>query len=834
MDDFTLPTEKEGRVGNKGEAVCSDRAELMERIKRGESPTWVPNQAVSRPYLDFRNTHLPSVGYGLNLRGYGSRSHCLHHDLLECCTIVKEETVHEDPTRRLLGLIAGDLTWGILANRLCLQLQEEYFKTNNRDGPNLRRQPSEWKAPTPLLPAAELKSITQKQDDTLNDGLSIPLDIQRPRSALHAGDFKEEQRKAKGNSPNSPRVSGCFSGFQQGPLGTSPTTPWYDPPSSFKRFGTSPPVSSSDRDYATPDRRLWRSRAPSLSSYSSSSYVLKAPTTPLVQQSNNTDLDFSPTTRSVSPEKNNRRHTLPPDTLQVMHSSSGGQASVSPQAARHALSYRREGSFSHGHHQRRSLNSNWSLQASMPPQTPAYPRPRRTSFSSEASPRQHAHMVGSYEESILRGWMSTAPSKPLDFTAQIGVLGKGNCKPKCPAHVTVPFPAVFYSWSAGNGRKSVTDDPSPYVGHIDLQHSLFPLEAEERPSLQAESNGELQTNQKHAKHNNTAAKLTARKSKRRMRTSPASAPPRGSYRIPEQGQLQIIIKNPNKTAVKLFLIPYDLSGMEPSTKTFVRQRSYSADPVIDSPMASESHSNPALISGKPTLRYLIHVNICSPSKGRFYLYQQIRVVFANRVPDNKEQLRNEIQVPQPRFSAYKPIRDSLCGASSSAGAKLTAEKAYRRRSSGFGFGSDEADSHGAQTFTGGSTFPFDSGPPVPPIPAIPFDLAVSRQRRYKGQESSNGEAMDLDTSRSTTASDLQSLLSDTAINHSNGVQLSSSYKSNASINGIDGYNKLIKGDTGYGGIFGRPGTPEPGEGLLARRLKGLDVQRNSRQVEEET
>lgn len=30
-----------------GEALCSDRTELMERIKRGESPTWVPNQAVS-------------------------------------------------------------------------------------------------------------------------------------------------------------------------------------------------------------------------------------------------------------------------------------------------------------------------------------------------------------------------------------------------------------------------------------------------------------------------------------------------------------------------------------------------------------------------------------------------------------------------------------------------------------------------------------------------------------------------------------------------------------------------------------------------------------------
>ena len=729
-------------------------------------------------------------------------------------------------------LLVGNLTWGVRANGLLVQLQEEYLKTNDRDFSNLQRQPSEWKAPTSLLPAAELKSITQKQNDTLKDGISIPLEIQRPRSALHAGDFQEEQRKTLGNPPDSPRVPRYFDAFPKGPLGTSPTTPWYDPPSSFKSFGTSPPASPSDRDYATPDRRPWRSRAPSLSSYSSSSYVLKAPTTPLVQQSNNTDLDFSPTTRSVSPEKSNRRHTLPPDTFQNLHSSSSGQASTPSQTARHPLSYRREGSFSYGHHPRRSLNSNWSLQAPGSPQTPAYARPRRTSFSSEASPRQHAHMVGSYEESILRGWMSTAPSKPLDFTAQIGVLGKGNCKPKCPAHVTIPFPAVFYSWSAGNGRSSVTDDPSPYVGHIDLQHSSSPPESEEPASLRKGINSESQASQKCAEHHATVAKQTRRKAKNKTRTSPASAPPQGSYRIPEQGQLQIIIKNPNKTAVKLFLIPYDLSGMEPSTKTFVRQRSYSADPVIDSPVASTSPSNPALASGKPTLRYLIHLNICSPSKGRFYLYQQIRVVFANRVPDNKEQLRNEIQVPQPRFSAYKPTRDSF-GASSSAGAKLTAEKAYRRRSAGFGFGSHEAVGHATQTFMSGSTFPFDTGTLAPPIPAIPFDLAVSRQRPYPGQDSSISEGMDLDSSRPTTASDLQSPLSDKAMNHSNGVQLSSSYKSNSSSGVSDGYNKLIKGDTGYGGVFGRPATPERGEGLLAKRLKGLGVQRDWRPVDDE-
>ncbi|CRK38422.1 hypothetical protein BN1723_015326 [Verticillium longisporum] len=43
-----------------------------------------------------------------------------------------------------------------------------------------------------------------------------------------------------------------------------------------------------------------------------------------------------------------------------------------------------------------------------------------------SSDPRHASMVGSYEESILRGRMSTNPSKPLDFLAQIGVLGLGK------------------------------------------------------------------------------------------------------------------------------------------------------------------------------------------------------------------------------------------------------------------------------------------------------------------------------------------------------------------------------------------------------------------------
>lgn len=424
--------------------------------------------------------------------------------------------------------------------------------------------------------------------------------------------------------------------------------------------------------------------------------------------------------------------------------------------------------------------------------------------------------------------MSTAPSKPLDFTAQIGVLGKNNCKPKCPAHVTVPFPAVFYSWSAGIGRSVTSDDPSPYVGHIDLQH--LPSGSEKETSVSNEGVTELESQglDDSLESGPTAFRLGSRKSKKRRRTSTSTAPPGGSYRIPEQGQLQIIIKNPNKTAVKLFLVPYDLTGMEAGFKTFVRQRSYSADTFIDSGLVAKALDDPALVARKPTLRYLIHLNICSPSKGRFYLYQHIRVVFANRVPDNKEQLRNEIQVPQPRFSAYKPNKEAVSSpGSSSAAAKLSADKAFRRRSSGFAFGSGDMDTHATQEFAGGSTFTFNSAQLIPPIPAIPFKIISPKQLPAETIDSEPAEdIMDTDSSRPDTAasaSDMPSPLTD-KLTRFKGVQLSSSYRSSSS-EGSDGYTKLTKGESGYGGVFGRPGTPEPGEGLLAMRLKSQKAAR---------
>lgn len=288
--------------------------------------------------------------------------------------------------------------------------------------------------------------------------------------------------------------------------------------------------------------------------------------------------------------------------------------------------------------------------------------------------------------------MSTTPSKPLDFLAQIGVLGLGtNCKSslRCPAHVTLPFPAVFYSYAnTPHGRSNSDDGPSPYVGQIDLENGLPNPEetsrAKRRSSQQRRAKREASVDMEMTGVETPPPDAREVAKQRRRTGSGPKTPPGGSYRIPEKGQLQIIIKNQNKTAVKLFLVPYDLAGMEPGTKTFIRQRSYSGGPIVDGEAAALDQD-----ADRSVLRYLVHLHICCPARGRFYLYKSIRVVFANRVPDGKEKLRNEVTLPEPKFTPYKPIRvmhPSSVQQASGPGASLAADKAFRRRSSGFALG----------------------------------------------------------------------------------------------------------------------------------------------------
>ncbi|KAH6856527.1 hypothetical protein B0I37DRAFT_367666 [Chaetomium sp. MPI-CAGE-AT-0009] len=609
-------------------AVCN-RAELIERLKRGESPAWVPNRLV----------HLePQPTFGTSW---------LTEEKLE--SLFHQNKATSPPrTPRLTGPASPGLL------------------------------------PAPTI-TPEKQDVTQGQQ-SIGSPSQEGMNIERPRSALHSGNFTPVEL--------SPRSGGTEDTIL-------PDSEIHFPSASAGWMSTSPP-----RDYAALDftrhaatyrREAFKSGPPSLSSSLSSVFAYQPPTSPLVQSESNEDLDFTLPLDSFNIDANSprnpRRHTL-----------NFGHSPFTNSASHRQSPLRRESAFPYQAHQpRRSLSSTPNLSfTGTPPQTPALFRSRRPSFGSEASPLHHASMVGSYEESILRGRMSTIPSRPLEFTAQIGVLGLGKCKAslRCPAHVTLPFSAVFYNYaSTSSGGSKVEDGPSPYVGQIDLENGLPNPEegqrakrklqsryqdlkgtAEEGPRIR-ESPAELSEGE------GTSSRTTT--SKRPSRAP--KAPPGGGYRIPEKGQLQIIIKNQNKTAVKLFLIPYDLAGMEPGTKTFIRQRSYSAGPIIETEVPRDA---PGPGSDRPTLRYLIHLHICCPSKGRHYLYKSIRVVFANRVPDGKEKLRNEVTYPDPRFTPYKPVRvmhpqlgvSGYATATSTSvppGTSLAAEQAFRRRSLGF-------------------------------------------------------------------------------------------------------------------------------------------------------
>ncbi|RPB10623.1 hypothetical protein P167DRAFT_525664 [Morchella conica CCBAS932] len=406
----------------------------------------------------------------------------------------------------------------------------------------------------------------------------------RPHSALHQGVFVNEFRNSQ-IYPQSPILQ------QSSPLSLE-----------FKSLFSTNPSSVSPRTIAFGADNVseihqarTRQRAPSFSNF-----VLKAPTSPLVHSSNpdndnneNNPLQTWTEPIAISTSKSEKRFPVPASPLSSLQ--------LSPSAP---LNSRQ--SFGSGTGSRR-ISENWQELPS--PSVSSRQTRRLSGFANSTSDLPFGSFVGSYEESILNGRMSTTPSKPLSFVAQIGVLGIGKCKAslRCPAHVTLPFPAYFYS--VGD-----YDSPSPYVGQIDLD-----------TALSAEKN------------------------------KPSKVPPGvgGAYRIPQRGQLQIVIKNPNKTAVKLFLVPYDLKDMDAGTKTFIRQKSYSAGNALLSDLPQSSTVSMKREKEKDALRYLIHLHIVCPSRGRYYLHKSIRIVFANRVPDGKEKLRNEVLWPEPKFSPWK-------------------------------------------------------------------------------------------------------------------------------------------------------------------------------------
>ncbi|KAF8457630.1 hypothetical protein BDZ91DRAFT_666433 [Kalaharituber pfeilii] len=415
-------------------------------------------------------------------------------------------------------------------------------------------------------------------------------DTSRRQSALHSGVFTDDSNGGNFNHPPTPIASTFDISFRNAFQSDDRTV--IGPSLSSIR---STQQNGQDSDLSVPPTRR-RLRGNSITSLSS--FVFKVPTSPLVYSSSPDHMD----TESTSPHSSALGWTQLDAPMPALPSSLSSLHGIS------------------------SRNQPYNFKRRSMPEAyvdgPLLRQPRRLSSGvGSGSELPFGSFVGSYEESILNGRMSTTPSKPLMFVAKIGVLGMGKCKSalKCPTHVTIPFPAYFYS--VGD-----YDSPSPYVGQIDLE-------------------------------------MLAEKANKKF--------PYGGYRIPQQGQLQIVIKNPNKTAVKLFLVPYDLRDMEPSTKTFVRQKSFAAGNAILDEILPPTEQHKIRNRERESLRYLIHLHICCPSRGRYYLYRNIRVVFANRVPDGKEKLRNEISMPNPKYSSWKPGREtaSACSSVTSVGRK---------------------------------------------------------------------------------------------------------------------------------------------------------------------
>ena len=530
-----------------------------------------------------------------------------------------------------------------------------------------------------LLPPARIEEPRQDQNQNKGHGFNEAAScIERPRSALHRGDFREELRSQDVDGLQAPGSSLTQVHDSHGMWlsGYSPAL-WCQP---HLRGDSETPSLQENETFGGCELVSWpvappRTKRQRAASYTSRSLCLafQPPTSPLVNETNNnsdSDNKHIRSGRLQSPDETARRRTFSPCSLRSIRPIPRSHDS-SPVVPRALPNPPRGGTIPYQAHQPRRSVTYLNDQAPCPiPSTPSA-HSRKPSLATGSSPLHRAPMIGRYEESILRGRMSSLPSRPLDFVAQIGVLGKGNCRSslRCPPHVSIPFPAVFYNYGRRPTSPTKSEaDPSPYVGMIDMSTADSRTKVEDGGTSGAETVNSNKTAQVQSEQpNKPQVRKRSRKSSNSSQINYMTPP--GGYQIPEKGQLQIIIKNPNKTAVKLYLVPYDLEGMQPGQKTFIRQRSYSAGPIIDMPLIARKNfradrpeaalTNPDDPKDQPMLRYLIHLNICCPAKGRFYLYRSLRVVFANRVPDGKEKLRQEMQLPEPRFSPWKPELEAM-------------------------------------------------------------------------------------------------------------------------------------------------------------------------------